>query len=139
VLQLQRFLIEHRVAYAPTLIESLGPMAGQSLPKITVLANALLRAVSRGHDNELFVLLVDLLDVADQLDPLLRAAKVAVSRHHRVLVICPQPEPTNAEAWTALRRAFARLEVPVVPANSGDPARLVLERLDRLRVLGRTR
>ena len=57
-----------------------------------ILADALLRAVSRGHDNELFVLLVNLLETPDHLEPLLRAARVAVSRHHRVMVVCPWPE-----------------------------------------------
>ena len=49
----------------------------------------LLRCVSRGHDNELFVLLADLLEMGEHIDPLLRAVRVARARHHQVFVICP--------------------------------------------------
>jgi hypothetical protein len=42
-------------------------------------------------------------------------------------------------AFQQIRRSFARLGVPVVCAQSGDPARLILDRLDRLRMLGRKR
>ena len=42
--------------------------------KVAVLADALLRAVARGRDNELFVLLADLLELDNALDPLLRRA-----------------------------------------------------------------
>jgi hypothetical protein len=102
--------------------------------------------------------------------------KVALARHHRVLVICPWPpglpppvttghaDATPAapvrlvsdpppvfgalqHATTArfqsvyqkVRRTFARLGVPVVCAQSEDPAQLILERLDHLRSLGRKR
>ena len=39
-------------------------------------------------------------------------------------------------AYGQLRNALARLGVLVVCAESGDPARLILERIDRLRHLG---
>lgn len=180
VLQLQRFLGEHHVPYEPS-----GDARGQSgraaAKKIDVLADALLRAVGEGRDNELFVLMADVLGTPDEIDPLLRAVRVAVARHHRVLVICPWPpdapppaaEPTAPglgprgtatggaresaaarppDADTAspptdrlhadyqrLRRTFAGMGVGVVCAQTGDPARLVLERLDRLRMVGRPR
>ena len=56
-----------------------------------VLAAALLRAVGRGRDNELFVLLVDVLELDEGVEPLLRAVKVALARHHQVLLVCPWP------------------------------------------------
>ncbi|MFX9065594.1 hypothetical protein ABTN38_19505, partial [Acinetobacter baumannii] len=59
--------------------------------KIEVLSGALLRAVSQGRDNELFVLLADLLELTEHLGPLLRAVKVALARHHQVMVVCPWP------------------------------------------------
>ncbi len=171
VLHLQRFLAEHRIPYAPSLLESLGISTFASRRKVQILAEALLRAVSRGHDNELFVLLVHLLEVPEHLGPLLRAVRVALSRHHRVMVICPWPEEVapgsgsaplstlgapgriaqsaadgmdSAEerwqqAFQQVRRAFARLGILTVPARGGDPARLILERLDRLRMQGRKR
>jgi uncharacterized protein (DUF58 family) len=134
-LWVQRFLAEHHVPYALPLYDRRGEYLFASPGKIEVLARALLRAISRVRDNELFVLLVDLMELSDRLDPLLRAVKVTLARHHRVLLICPwppgvppppvrstvRPEETPAP-WSAggaavitqltatrLRRAFHRL------------------------------
>ena len=54
-----------------------------------MLARALLHSVARGRDNELFVLLADLFELDDHLDPLIRAVRVACARHHQALIICP--------------------------------------------------
>ncbi len=88
---LQRFLAEHHVPYPLPLYDAHGRYLFAAPGKVPVLAAALLRAVGKGHDNELFVLLADLLELADELDPLIKAVKVALTRHHRVLVICPWP------------------------------------------------
>ena len=177
-LLLQRFLAEHHVPFSPSLYDRQGHYLFASPQKVTVLANALVRSVGRGHDNELFVLLADLLELGDRLDPLLRAVKVALARHHQVLVICPWPpaiEPPGREgrgvapapaapgpeskdsrhllreamrqvstrrfhrAFHHARRTFARLGVPMVSARSGDMARVILDRLNELRGLGRKR
>ena len=94
----------------------------------------------------------------------MRAVQVALARHHQVLVICPWPPGVPApggrpeavgkatdddvalvrratterlhQAFGRLRQVLARLGVPVVCAASGDPVRLILDRLDRLRALG---
>jgi uncharacterized protein (DUF58 family) len=165
---LQRFLNDHQVPYALPFYDARGRYLFASPGKVDVLAGALLRAVGKGHDNELFVLLADLLELTDDLAPLLRAVKVTLARHHQVLVLCPWPpgvpppddrrRPAGAEptalpgllgdvqeadavrfrrAFQRLRRTFARLGVPALCAQSGDPVRLVLDRLNRLRVLGR--
>lgn len=174
-LHLQKFLSEHQVPYTLPLYE--GPRYLFAAPeKVDVLAKSLLRAVGKGHDNELFVLLADVLELSDRLDPLLRAVKVALSRHHRVMVICPWPlgmpvpgkpgakgkakgkaqggggkakglekvlrQATIARyhwAYHQLRRSLARLQVPVVCAASGDPVRLILDRMDQLRTVRRYR
>jgi uncharacterized protein (DUF58 family) len=173
-LHMQRFLAEHHVPYALPLYDRDGRYMFAAPGKVEVLAGALLRAVGKGHDNELFVLLADLLELEEQLGPLLRAVKVTVARHHRVMVICPWPPgvplpaerpgaapppapqvlgtaaplfPSLRRATTAryhrafhqVRRTFARLGVPVVCAQHEAPARLILERLEGLRTLGRTR
>jgi hypothetical protein len=142
---------------------------------VDVLARALLSAVGKGHDNELFVLMADLLELDDRLGPLLRAVKVALARHHQVVLICPwppgvplpgeeprspvqpagHPRPASVAAllpvldeaatrrfhgaYRRLRLTFARLGVPVVCAAARDPVRLILDRMDRLRQLGRRR
>jgi hypothetical protein len=183
---LQRFLTDHHVPHPLPLYDREGRYLFAAPAKGDVLAAALLRAVGKGHDNELFVLLADLLELPDQLGPLLRAVKVALARHHRVMLVCPWPPgvPAPAEggdgdrppgretpagwvepllegstspgpavglhlalhqttterfhrAFQRLRRTFGGLGVPVVCAQSGDPARLILERLDLLRELRR--
>jgi uncharacterized protein (DUF58 family) len=90
-LYLQRFLAEHQVPYPLPFYDQRGRYLFASPGKIGVLAQALVRAVGKGHDNELFVLLVDLLELVEQLEPLLSAVKMTLARHHMVLVICPWP------------------------------------------------
>jgi hypothetical protein len=175
---LQRFLAEHQVPYPLPMYNRRGRYLFAAPEKINVLAAALVRAVGKGHDNELFVLLVDLLELEDHMGPLVRAIKVARARHHRVMVVCPWPpgvppptrddqEPSSRKrrqrereeegsprlkrilertttsrfhrAFHQLRRTLARLEVPVLCAQESEPARLILQRLDQLRLMKRTR
>jgi hypothetical protein len=99
-LEIQSFLAEHHVPYPVPLYDPQGRYLFASPAKVNVLANSLLHAVAKGHDNELFVILADLLELADRLDPLLRAIRIALSRHHQVVVICPWPpgvRPPDAE------------------------------------------
>jgi uncharacterized protein (DUF58 family) len=86
---LQRFLAEHQVAVPLPLYDENGRYVFAAPKKAQVLADALLSAVKRGKDNELFVLCVDLLECADQLGILERAVCVAKARHHQVIVVCP--------------------------------------------------
>src|SRR5437763_6602634 len=55
------------------------------------MSKALLRAVGRGHDNELYVVMAGLLELDEHLAPLLKAVRVARARHHTVMVLCPWP------------------------------------------------
>ena len=98
--RLQRFLAEHQVPYSLPLYDRQGRYLFAAPEKVDVLAQALVRAVGKGHDNELFVLLADLLELEARLDPLLKAVKMTISRHHQVLVVCPWPPgvpPPGAE------------------------------------------
>ncbi len=98
---IQRFLGDHHVGYHGPLYGPDGRYLFASAAKVEVLARALTRAVGKGHDNELFVILADLLELGDRLAPLLTAIKVAVARHHRVIVVCAWPpglEPPAARA-----------------------------------------
>ncbi len=158
---LQRFLAAHQVPYDVPLYDARGRYQFARPAKVGVLAKALLRAVGRGRDNELFVVLADLLELDEHLTPLEKAVRVARARHHHVLIVCPWPAglsvddaavlpPPGATAaevvrhagaararrgWAVLRRAFGRLGVPVLSASAGDPARLILHRLEQLRTL----
>jgi uncharacterized protein (DUF58 family) len=177
-LLLQRFLAEHDVPYPLPFYDEQGRYLFSSPGKVEVLAGALAAAVGKGHDNELFVLLVDLLELDEYLGPLLRSVRVALSRHHQVMLVCPWPpgvplpprsfeplphpsaraaginpaaraallpalEEAAAErfhaAFRRLRQTFARLGVPVVCAAEGEAVRLILDRLERMRMLGRRR
>jgi hypothetical protein len=182
-LHLQRFLAEHQVPYTLPLYDAEGRYLFAASGKVNILARALLGAIGKEHDNELFVLLVDLLELDDALAPLLQAVRVALARHHQVLVVCPWPpglpiadlagqdsEPDMGSvrigilpheeggrhtplmplleraarerfhaAYRRVRHAFARLGVPMVCAATEEPVPLILQRLERLRMLGRKR
>ncbi len=88
----QRFLAEHQVCPPAPYYDALGRYQFASPAKVEALGRAFLRAVGKGHDNELFVLLVDLLEVDDGLGKLLAAVKVGLARHHQVMVVCPWPD-----------------------------------------------
>jgi uncharacterized protein (DUF58 family) len=101
---MQHFLADHQVPYALPFYDEQGRYLFAAPEKVEVLAKALLRAVGKGRDNELFVLLADLLELTDGLGPLLRAVKVALARHHQVMVICPWPVGIPPPARSAKRR-----------------------------------
>jgi uncharacterized protein (DUF58 family) len=107
-LLLQRFLSEHQVPHTLTLYSPEGRYLFAAPEKVPVLADALVRAVGRGRDNELFVLLVDLLELDEALDPLLRAVRVALGRHHQVVLICPWPPGLELPTLPAIRGASVR-------------------------------
>jgi uncharacterized protein (DUF58 family) len=91
VLAMQEFLIEHQV---PLVLPLYGPderYLFAAPEKIEIAAAALRSAVARGRDNELFVLLIDLLETPDRLEPLLATVRMALARRHHVVLICPWP------------------------------------------------
>ena len=103
-LYLQRFLAEHQVPYALPFYDHEGRYLFAAPGKVDVLAGALLRAVSHGRDNELFVLLADFLEIVEHLGPVLAAVQVARARHHQVILVCPWPSavpPPLPEASTS--------------------------------------
>jgi uncharacterized protein (DUF58 family) len=157
----QQFLAEHHVAAPLPLYDELGRYRFASAGKIERLAKALLGAVLRGKENELFVLLVDLLESGPHLEPLLRAVRVALARHHQVQVICPWPPgvplpgkrsaPRRAlargiqehlalgsaqrlqQAYARVQEVFAQLGVGVIAAPEDQAVSLILNRLHKLR------
>jgi uncharacterized protein (DUF58 family) len=127
-LYLQRFLAEHRVPYLLPLYDAEGRYLFAAPGKVPVLARALLHAVARGHDNELYVLLVDLMEIEEHLSPLLRAIKAALARHHQVMVVCPWPAGVPLPSPASGRRQSSGSE----PAGLRRPLAL----LDRV-LIGR--
>jgi uncharacterized protein (DUF58 family) len=116
-LLLQRFLNEHQVPYTLPLYGADGRYLFAAPQKVPVLADALLRAVGKGRDNELFVLLADLLELDDGLDPLLRAVRVALGRHHQVVLICPWQPGLALPHDNPAREAAASLAVHGRPSG----------------------
>jgi hypothetical protein len=164
-LALQDFLARHYVPYPVALYDWRGKYQFSQPEKIEVLAAALVRAVRRAHDNELFVLLVDLVEQIDAIEPLRRALRVALGRHHRVVIVSPwQPdiplpgtpleEPRARwpgdisahlrhyfidryqNAQEQVRREFGRWGVTVVRALQDESMQLILDRMEQLRVAG---
>jgi uncharacterized protein (DUF58 family) len=159
----QRFLEEHQVAAPVPLYDATGRYRFSAPRKIEMTARSLLEGVLRGKENELFVLMIDLLEAGPHLEPLLRAVRVALARHHQVQVICPWPPgvplpgkpATSPErpprrmsvfdyvarasaarlqlALRAVEQAFAPLGVSVVAAPHEQAVSLVLTRLHKLR------
>jgi uncharacterized protein (DUF58 family) len=162
-LSLQRFLAEHDFPAHIPLFDLEGRYLAKSAAKTGVLAQALAQAVARARDNELFVLLVDLAELHDNLQPLLQAIRVALGRHHRVVVICPRPAGMGkktkpqvgsgskddlgqeigqltanrfATSIEKTRLAFAQLRVPCLTFEPGRSLAFVLRQVERLRSVG---
>ena len=174
------FLRHHQLRCPLPLYDELGRYRFKCARKADVLAGEIVRAVSYARDNELYVVLADLAELGDDLEPLVKACRVARARRHHVMVIVPWPadvpspdevpnEPLNDDAkrkkrkrhpddldpfdrykrisrivqdnltrqyhesFRAMRRALSRVGATVMRVDDGDPARLVLDRLDRLR------
>jgi hypothetical protein len=175
------FLRHHQLRCPVPLYDDQGRYRFRCAEKADVLAGAMVRAVSRARDNELYVILADLAELGTDLEPLVKACRVARARRHHVMVIVPwpsdvpapddtpppaPPEPPNGkkrkrrgpddflpnerhkriskivqdnltrqyhESFRVLRRTLGAVGATVMRANDGDPVRLVLDRLDRLR------
>ncbi len=89
--RVSQFLQRHLLRCPVPLYDTEGRYRFRCPAKATVLANAMVRAVSRARDNELYVILADLAELGPDLMPLVRACRVACARHHHVLVIVPWP------------------------------------------------
>jgi hypothetical protein len=126
-LLMQRFLAEHQVPYRLPLYDADGHYLFAAPGKVRVLATALLRAVGRGRDNELFVLLVDLLELDEHLEPSLRAIRVALGRHHQVIIVCPWPPRMRLPGTEGLE------PVPATAPTAASDFRVYLHRSQRQR------
>ncbi|MBI1311878.1 DUF58 domain-containing protein [bacterium] len=89
---LQRFLIDQGCAWTWPVIERRSRELHDWDGKFDTLTHELSRAILHGHDNELFVLLIDLVDYSGPLVRLERIIRLARAKHHRVSVICSWPD-----------------------------------------------
>jgi hypothetical protein len=86
-----KFLQHHLQRCPIPLYDEKGRFRFRCEGKAAVLAEAMIRAVGRARDNELYVVLADLAELGEDLAPIVKACRVARARHHHVLVIVPWP------------------------------------------------
>lgn len=85
--ELQRLLSDHEVPYVGPVFNSAGQFLFSDPHKVARLSNLLRFRVRKGIDNELFVIMIDLTDITNQLSTLIQAIRYAKARHHRVAVV----------------------------------------------------
>ena len=131
--RLQRFLAEHHRRYPVRMHDEHGHYLFRSEAKLDVLARALLRSVAHCRDNELFVILADLFELQDDLHPLISAIRVAVARHHQIMVICPWMPgiPALDEKMDADERAMRIRDYAVSSGFRGIEAQLFRQLVER--------
>lgn len=88
---LLKFLCESGMPWMDPIISISDAASPNSPVRMRLLTHALTAAISRAHDNEVFILVAELLGDKSSTDELLSAIKIAKSKHHRVAVICPSP------------------------------------------------
>lgn len=155
-----RFLAEHRRTPPPKLLDAQGRNRFRGESKLVVLANAMQRSIGVARDNELYILFLEPTDLADHLEPLLRAVRAARAKHHQVLVILAEPlelpdeaslaRPANKkislgevirsslaegyrENYERVRKQLVRAGATLISLEATDTIRAILNRLDRLR------
>lgn len=88
----QKFLAESGLAWTWPVVERRGREVHDWDARFDTLTAAVTNAVARGRDNELFVLMLDLVDYTGSLERLKQVVRLARARHHRVVLICPWPD-----------------------------------------------
>lgn len=157
----QRLLHESGWAWIDPVVSGRERGFHHCLGKLPPLSQALTRVVARAKDHEVYVILADLLDCAQQLDALIPALRLAIAKHHRVVVICPSPifeRPVEAFGANSLelpellreaerirvtalagqlKRAIRRLGATVSFSGEQNAVRLILSEVSLART-GRT-
>ena len=87
-----RFLLDHHVRVPLKLYDADGRPRFRGTEKAKHVATGILRCVTHARDNELYVVLIDAAELGADIEPLVKAAKLARARHHLVIVIVPWPE-----------------------------------------------
>jgi uncharacterized protein (DUF58 family) len=151
---LQRFLTDEGMPWMEPIISTSDLAASKARTRIGLMSKCIATAVSQAHDNEVFVICIELLHNACPIEDLLTAIKLARARHHRVAVICPSPtfrrppkslhakEVQDAaglrmaaehlqlrERASHLKRMFARLKVPMTISGETSAIPLILSEI----------
>lgn len=86
---LQKLLWQAGMPWMAPIVPDNGDPNKEAQRRLQVIRDALLRAIAHAHDNEVFVIFVDLLSCAANLTPLKQAVKLAIAKHHRVALVVP--------------------------------------------------
>jgi len=121
----QKFLAESGLAWTWPVVERRGREVHDWDARFDTLTAAVTNAIARGRDNELFVLMLDMVDYTGSLERLKQIVRLARARHHRVVLICPWPdENTNSTPESSSKK---------------DEIELLVERAERARLSAATK
>jgi len=87
----QRMLSDGGVSWMDPLVQTTSQGLHDGMATMELLGKALTQSVATAKDNEVYVIMANLLECATDISHLLPAFKVAMARHHRVVVISPTP------------------------------------------------
>jgi uncharacterized protein (DUF58 family) len=129
----------------------------ESGPKLAVLERSLRYSIRRAKDNELYIILANFAMLEDRLEPVISAARTAIARHHRVLVVNPwlgtyfdgsrvqwtQHSPAAVlealvreryrRSHEAVEQKFLQSGIPYAVLHAEDTVAYLLAHVDRLR------
>ncbi|MEO2013746.1 MAG: DUF58 domain-containing protein [Fuerstiella sp.] len=115
----QRLLNEAGVSWMPPLVETRDQGFHDGMATMELLSKAITESVATARDNEVYVVLANLLECATNISYVVPAIKLALARHHRVILVCPTP-------------AFRRPQ-PQHSTDVGTSAEELLEQAEGLR------
>jgi hypothetical protein len=152
---LARFLSECGAPWMAPMVSSTDTSWLRSSARSSLLAKAMLSAVGRASDNEVFVLITELTGMQFHRSDFFETLKIAKAKHHRVAVVIPsptfiRPKPLELESrifsasdlrqeaehlrlheWMApLKRNLAKLGIPVAISGEAKTMRLVLSEIE---------
>lgn len=84
-----RFLNQMGLAWMDPVVANRSPGFHDGLSTMQSLNTALAGSVMTARDNEVFVLIANLMDSSAALNTLMPGIKLAIARHHKVVVVCP--------------------------------------------------
>ena len=87
----QNFLADAGVSWMDPLVQTRDRGFHDGIATMELLSKALTDSVAHARDNEVYVITANLLECATNINHLLPAVKVALSRHHRVVFVVPTP------------------------------------------------
>ena len=87
----QSFLNDAGLAWMAPVIPMRNQGFHSGIASMEMLSKALTTSVAMARDNEVYVILANLLECATSIDTLVPAVRMALARHHRVVVVCPSP------------------------------------------------